>query len=155
VYFLVVILTTLVLPMVSILAELLIRPETGLIFAVGKWFVFWAVGVRLLLAGCSQAFRPAFTASEILGIEDPGAEKVVSELGYANLSIGLVGALSVLWQGWIVPAGVAGSLFLGLADLTHAANAERNAKENVAMTTDLFVAVIVATFLVCTALGRS
>jgi hypothetical protein len=54
--------------------------------------------------------------------------------------------LSLLSQAWLAPAGLAGGLFLGLAGIKHAMNTERNAKENVAMMTDLLVACVVAVY---------
>lgn len=146
-YSLIVLATTCVLPIVSIALDYSARPGPGLMFFVGKWFVFWGVGVRLFLAGVSQVLRPAFTASDILGAKDPGAEKIVVELGYANVALGLAGLLSLLWSDWVAPAGLAGGLFLGLAGLEHASNADRSAKENVAMATDFLVAAMVAAYL--------
>jgi hypothetical protein len=143
-YFIVVLLTTVALPIASVAIELLARPEFGLIAAMGKWFVFWGVGTRLLLAGTSQVVRPSFTALSIFRIQDPAAEKIVAELGFANVSMGLAGVLSLLSPAWIAPAGLAGAIFLGLAGIKHAVNSERSMKENVAMTTDLFVACVVA-----------
>ena len=35
----------------------------GLMPLVGKWFVFWAVGARLFIAGIRQVIQPAFTAA--------------------------------------------------------------------------------------------
>jgi hypothetical protein len=147
VYFITVLLTTVGLPIASIVIELLVRPEAGLIVTAGKWFVFWGVGIRLFLAGISQVVRPSFTASNIFRIKDIAAEKIVSELGYANVSMGLAGVLGLLSQAWVAPAGLAGGLFLGLAGIKHAVNAERSAKENVAMTTDLLVTCVVAVYL--------
>ena len=40
-----------VLPVVSIVIEWLSVPGADLIPLIGKWFVFWAVGVRLFAAG--------------------------------------------------------------------------------------------------------
>ena len=147
-YYLIAIGTTVVLPLFSIVIECLSQPEPDLLFLVGKWFVFWGIGVRLLLAGLMQATRPSFTASTILGVQDPDAGKIVVELGYANIAMGLIGALSLLISAWIPPAGLAGGLFLGMAGLKHITNAERNTKENVAMATDLVVFVMVAIYLV-------
>lgn len=147
-YYLIVILTTVILPIASIAIEYSARPDTNLILLLGKWFVFWGVGVRLFLAGLSQAARPSFTASGILGINDPTAEKVVAELGYANIAMGLIGVLSPFSPGWTTSAGLAGGLFLGLAGFKHMTNSERNTKENVAMATDLFVFAMVAVHLV-------
>lgn len=146
-YYLIVLLTTCLLPIASIVFDRWTHPEEALFFLVGKWFVFWGVGVRLLMAGISQALRPAYTASGILGIRDPGAGKVVAELGYANIGMGTAGVLSLAWNGWIPAAGLAGGLFLGLAGLKHLTNADRNAKENLAMATDFLVAAMVAAYL--------
>ena len=54
--------------------------QSSLLWLIGKWFVFWAVGVRLLLAGVRQYFQPAFTAKDILGIESPDVFVLVREL---------------------------------------------------------------------------
>nr|WP_255720633.1 DUF6790 family protein [Acuticoccus kalidii] len=124
-----------------------LRGAGDLVVLLGKWFVFWGGGVRLLLAGLSQVMRPAVT-SGILGIKDPAAEKVVAELGFANCAIGLVGILSLFVPGWTAPAGLVSGLFLTAAGVKHARNAERTLRENVAMGTDLFVALMIAIYLV-------
>ena len=142
-YYLIAIGSMVVLPLVSIVTEHLVRPEADLIVLAGKWFVFWGIGVRLLLAGLMQVSRPSFTASGIFGIRDPDAAKIVVELGAANISIRSIGVLSLVWPGWVVPAGLAGALFLGFAGLKHAMNAGRNTKQNVAMATDLFVSAMI------------
>lgn len=152
-YFVVVTLLTVVAPIVSIAIEDIARPHADLQHLLGRWFVFWAIGVRLLLAGISQATRPAYTASGILGISDPKSEKVVAELGYANISMGVIGLLSVLRPTWIAPAALAGGLFLGLAGVKHALTTDRSAKENLAMATDLFVAAMLAIYFVSLALA--
>lgn len=146
-YAVTVLLTTVGLPIASIAIEWLVWPEASLIASAGKWFVFWGVGTRLFLAGISQAVRSSFTATNIFRIKDTAAEKIVGELGYANVSMGLAGMPSLLSQAWIVPAGLAGGRFLGLAGIKYAVNTERSAKENVAMTTDLLVAWVVAVYL--------
>jgi hypothetical protein len=146
-YFVIVILTTVVLPLASALIESSVKPDVALIAAAGKWFVFWAAGVRLMLAGISQTLRPSFTATQILGIRDPAAQKIVSELGFANVSMGLAGVLSLIFPAWTPAVGLIGGLFLGFAGVKHAMNADRGAKENVAMATDLFVALALAVYL--------
>jgi hypothetical protein len=40
---------------------------------IGKWFLFWAAGVRLMLAAFRQLFQPEFTARQIFKIEDADA----------------------------------------------------------------------------------
>lgn len=137
-----------VLPAGSIIVELaLSHGGADLLALVGKWFVFWACGIRLLLAGLKQVADPGFTAKAIFGIEDKAAEVIVRELGFGNLSIGLLGSLT-LWQpAWIVPAAIAAGLFYGLAGLQHLLKDGRNAKENIAMVSDLLLFALLAIFL--------
>jgi hypothetical protein len=91
----------LVLPLISIVAQLMLADHSALaalsnLAIVAKWYVFWAVGVRLSLAGLRQIFQPRYTAETILGFT--GAESLffVRELGFANISMGSIGALSLL-----------------------------------------------------------
>src|SRR6478609_6215113 len=90
-----------VLPIGSVLLEWLFLDggggpagPAGLVALIGKWFVFWAIGVRLFLAGLRQIADPAFTAKTIFRIEDPKALIVVQELGFANMALGLLGIAS-------------------------------------------------------------
>ncbi len=88
-YIVLVLLQTLILPAVS--GGLQLALHGGDPFAVFiAWWAFWGVGTRLLVAGFSQLANPGRTAHGILGIEDSGADQIVHELGYANLSMGLV-----------------------------------------------------------------
>jgi hypothetical protein len=71
-YFASVLLLTLVLPVISIFIEAAGSPTGAVMtFLIGRWFVFWAVGVRLFVAGLRQTGQPQFTAREIFGIRDP------------------------------------------------------------------------------------
>jgi hypothetical protein len=146
-YYLVVVLTTLVLPVASIAVDAHRTSGSELTLLIGKWFVFWGIGVRLFIAGLSQLTRPAFTAREILGIEADSAGPLVAELGTANAGLGLVGILS-LWQtGWTPAAALAGGLFLAAAGFTHARARSRTRKETVAMVTDVLVALAAGIYL--------
>ena len=138
-YLLMVILLLFVFPVASIVTDLLIlrRPD-ALLFLVGKWFVFWGVGVRLFTAGIRQSLKPRFTAKEIFQIKSDEPLVIVQELGFANLSLGLLGLSSIFNLGWIMPAGIAGGLFYGLAGLKHLLRKQRNVLENVAMISNLF-----------------
>lgn len=137
-----------VLPIISIIAEMASSGAADLLLVAGKWFVFWAAGVRLLMAGIKQVLQPSFTAATIFKITDPAAEKLVTEIGFGNLSMGLVGTLSLLIPAWVVPAGLVGGLYLGLAGLKHALNSDRGREENIAMVTDLFVALAIAVAII-------
>ncbi len=136
------------LPVASIVVEFL--AEHGAadpVLLIGRWFVFWSVGVRLILAGLRQTINPSFTAETIFGAQDKAALPIVQELGFGNLSIGLLGALALIDPGWIVPAAIAGGLFYGLAGINHLLRAKRNALENIAMVSDMLIFVVLAGFL--------
>ena len=69
----------------------------------GQLHVFWAVGVRLFIAGLRQIVQPRYTAETILGVKDPDATLIVRELGFANTAIGSAGLGSIYLAGWVLP----------------------------------------------------
>ena len=82
-----------VFPFVSAVIQLLsgqhaMLNAAAIIPVVAKWYVFWAVGVRLFLAGLRQIIQPRYTAETILGIKGEDALLVVRELGFANSALG-------------------------------------------------------------------
>src|SRR5208337_1887623 len=80
------------LPVASIAVEFAaLHGGADLLSLIGKWFVFWPVGVRLILAGLRQVADPKFTAGTIFGVKDAAALTIVQELGFGNLSIGTSG----------------------------------------------------------------
>jgi hypothetical protein len=133
-----------VLPLCAIAVEHFARPDALLIALVAKWFVFWAVGVRLLLAGVMQLARPKFTAQNILGLKSDEALPLVRELGIANLAAGIVGIASIAYPSFVFPIAIWAVVFYGGAAVGHAIRHERSAKENVAMLTDLFAFLVLA-----------
>lgn len=151
-YFVVIALFMLILPLASIAAEYSwLHTSTDLVMLTGKWFAFWGVGMRLGLAGVRQAFNPAFTARDIFEIDDERVNPIVRELGFANLSLGLLGLLALL-PGWAAPAALAGGLFFALAGWKHVTASERNMTRTVAMVSDLFIALVLGGFLALVAM---
>ncbi|GAA1679812.1 hypothetical protein GCM10009807_24650 [Microbacterium lacus] len=148
-YFIVVLLQTVVLPIVSGVIELaVVGGDPVLVF--GKWFVFWGVGTRLFLAGIVQVSGRASTAQILGATATTGAERqLTAELGTANLAMGFAG-LFALVPGWALPVGLAGGLFLLIAGLMHVAKKDKNAKETLATWTDLVVGLAVAVLAVYT-----
>lgn len=135
-----VILFMFVLPVLSILAEVFFFKNTaGIPLLAGKWFVFWAMGVRLFSAGLRQASNPRFTVEKILGLKGVDQFIVVQELGFANITLGLAGLLSILNGNWTFPIALTGCLFFALAGVRHIFSKERNPLENIAMVSNLFV----------------
>ena len=117
-------------------------------FLIGKWCVFWMVGVRLLLAGLRQIAQPKYTAEKILGIKAEEASIVIRELGFANAAFGVAGVASLFAQGWVTPLALAGGIFYGLAGINHVLHSHRNRLQSVAMISDLFAAALLLTYCV-------
>jgi hypothetical protein len=152
-YLAMIVLLMAVLPIGSIAIEGMARHgASDLVYLVGRWFVFWAGGVRLFVAGIRQTAQPGFTARDIFEIRDPGAEKIVREVGFANLAMGLLGIVSILQPGWVPAAAIASGLYYGLAGGLHLLERQRNRTETIAMVSDLAIFVLLALYLVLTAL---
>ena len=149
-YLLIVINTMLVLPLASLSLEyLFIGNPVNAILSFEKWFLFWALGVRLFVAGLRQVFQPDFTAKHIFEIEDPKANVVVQELGFANISFGLVGMASLYIPHWALPGLLLGTVFYGLAGINHIFK-KKNRTEWIALISDLYAAVIFGNLFVST-----
>jgi hypothetical protein len=147
-YFTAILLLMLVLPVASVVVEALSSPGApDLMLLIGKWFTFWAVGVRLFIAGVMQVFRPQFTAESIFNIKDQAALGIVREIGSGNLAMGTLGLLSLAKPDWIVPAAIVGGLYYGLAGLGHLLRTERNFNELVALVSDVAVFILLAVFV--------
>lgn len=136
-----VLLLTLILPLGSVAVD---REVLGnalpLMLLVGKWFVFWAGGVRLAVAGLRQSLEPRFTAEAIFGIAGDEPLPIVRELGMANIAMGVVGILAVPMPAFVLPAAIASGLYYLLAGIGHIRHGGRNAPRTVAMVTDLIAA---------------
>ncbi len=148
-YFIVVIAQTVVLPVASGIIELGVAGgDPVLVF--GKWWAFWGVGTRLLVAGIAQVSGKGPT-SAILGATTSGIEmkQLTRELGTANIGMGLAGLLALV-PGWAVPAGLAGGVFLLIAGAMHLPKKGKNAKETLATWTDLIVGVAIVVLAVYT-----
>ena len=147
-YFLIVLLFMLVLPVGSIYLEhSYLHSATPLMLLIGKWFVFWSAGVRLFLAGLRQFFQPRFTAEEIFGIKSDDALPFVRELGAANFATGVVGIASFAKPTFVLPVAIAATIFYGIAGIRHVAEGDRTRNENVAMISDLFITLILAAYI--------
>jgi hypothetical protein len=131
----------LVCPLTSIGIQILLGGPGMLTAAVvGKWLVFWMVGVRLLLAGLRQVLQPRYTAEQILGAKDPDAALIVRELGVANIATGSVASASLFFRNWEFPMALVGTIFYALAGINHVTDKHRNKLQSFAMASDLFAA---------------
>lgn len=146
-YFISVVLLLLVFPAGSVLIDLLWGGSADILVLIRKWFVFWAVGVRLFLAGLRQVARPRFTAEDIFEIKDKASFALVREVGFANLSMGSLGLASIAQSKWVIPAAIVGGLYYGLAGIGHIIRGRLNFAGWVALTSDLFIFALLALFL--------
>jgi len=133
----------LIFPLASIVLEAFLYRHGVLDVAmIGKWFVFWIVGVRLLVAGLRQILQPRYTAETILGVKDPDAVLIVKELGFANVAIGGAATASLSLPLWSLPLAVIGAVFYGLAGINHMRQPQRSKLQSAAMVSDLFAATV-------------
>ncbi len=147
-YLLIVLLLMLVLPIGSICVEhSYLHSAAPPMLLVGKWFVFWSAGVRLFLAGLRQFFQPRFTSEQIFGIKSDDALPLVRELGIANFATGVVGITSLAKPSFTLPVAISAFIFYGIAGIRHVAESDRTRNENVAMTSDLFISLILAAYI--------
>ena len=147
-YLFYVIAVMMVFPVASILVELFVTEKSHDTWeTIGKWFIFWAIGVRALTAGISQSLNPGFTAS-LLQV-DESSFVVIRELGFANTCMGLTGVISLFVPAWRNPAGFCVGLFLGIAGVLHITRIAEgiNARETIAMISDLGAFLVVAAYL--------
>ena len=142
-YIVMIILLLFVLPVGSILADVAdAHNALALPFLIGKWFVFWAVGVRLFLAGLRQIIQPQFTAQTIFGIKDDASLPIVRELGFANVASGFLGIVTIFYPGFLFASAIVGAIFYGLAGVQHMTVKGRNTHETVAMVSDVFIFIV-------------
>jgi hypothetical protein len=153
-YLLVVGLTMFVLPVGSIMIDAGISHDSPA-WLVGKWFVFWAVGARLSLAGIRQYFQPRFTSRDIMGIDSPEVYVLVRELGGANAASGILGLASLAVPSFVLPTAIGAGLFYALAGLEHIRADHRGRNETIAMVSDVLVAVVLLGFAAVTIGARA
>lgn len=147
-YLISVVLLMLIFPIASIAVDALaFHGAVDFIGLVGKWFVFWAVGMRLFIAGVRQVTQPQFTAETIFTLEDRRSYAIVRELGFANLSMGVLGLWSLVAPSWVAPAAIVGGLYYGFAGLGHIVRRQRNLHEQTALISDLLIFLLLAVFV--------
>lgn len=154
-YLIYIVVTMLVAPLLSVIFEFYYRsPQQRFLDLSWKWFLFWAIGIRLITAGANQIANPAFTAS-IMQLSD-SAHVVIRELGFANLLMGGLAVLSLFFPS-LRPAATLGGLYLGLAGLLHVIRGIEhvNFKEATALISDLWGFLIVVGYLLDSLLIRN
>lgn len=147
-YLIGVLLLMVIMPVISILSDVFGNGSLFSMALAGKWFIFWAVGVRLFTAGLKQAFQPQFTAQNIFHITDEKSYPVIRELGYANICFGTVGILSLFFPEWRIVSAFASGIFYGIAGANHIVKKPASANEAIALVTDLFLFVFLVVYVI-------
>ena len=109
--------------------------------------------MRLSLAGLRQIFQPRFTAERIFHAKGEEALPFVRELGVANLSKGIAGLAAVFRAYFVLPVAVMAAVFYGIAGVRHATDRVRSKNQNIAMVSDLFVALVYLAYIGSVAVG--
>ncbi|PUZ22984.1 hypothetical protein DCC81_21465 [Chitinophaga parva] len=145
-YFIVTSLLAVALPFAGFTGEHLVAhvPYTFPLFA--KWFLFSAVGLRLLFAGLRQALLPEAAARKISGMQTEEILPVVQELGFAKLCFGLLAIFSWWKPEWRMVAAFTSGIYFGLAGLRHLVKPKVNSNERFTLWIDLLTFGLLSAF---------
>ncbi|MBS1730422.1 MAG: hypothetical protein JSS67_06550 [Bacteroidetes bacterium] len=141
---------TFVLPIIGFVAEHLFTDNTLTFDLFFKWFIFFAVGFRLFLAGIKQVNNPAFTAKQIFHIDNPDCYPILRELGFANMCFGLVAIISLFWPEWRIVSAFASGLYYGIAGIQHSFQKTSGINEKFALWTDLIIFILLVIYFIKT-----
>src|ERR1700722_12046450 len=147
IYLVSILLFMVLLPIICVIIQWSAQGPTSAWPLMGKWFVFWSVGIRLFIAGLRQATKPAFTAREIFHFKSDDSFPIIKEIGFANISMGSVAILSLFLPSWRIPAAAAGGLYFGLAGCLHLFKKRDSTNETIAMISDLYIFLLMALYL--------
>jgi hypothetical protein len=140
---------TLVCPAVAIVIDRCVDHAASYPALVAKWFIFFAVGIRLTLAGLRQITKPGFTSREIFHIEGEACYPIVRELGFANLCFGLIGIISLFVPAWRIVSCFGSGLYYGLAALSHFIKRSAGPNEMFALVSDVFIFLLLGFSFFC------
>lgn len=142
------ILLMLVLPLVSIAIEFIFFKNGNLMFLVGKWFIFWAIGIRQFTAGFKQTMNPAFTLERIFNTRNSESHVIVRELGFANICMGVLGIVSLFVEQFRLSSALVSGLFFGLAGILHIMRRPDGRNEVIAMITNIFIFIVMVIIVI-------
>lgn len=147
-YLFIVIATSIVFPIMGLLIETGIYASEFSLLNFCKWFIFFAVGLRLFIAGLKQVFQPKFTAQEIFKINTTEVFPVIRELGFANICFGLIGLMSIFLPEWRIVSAFGSGIYYGLTGLLHLIKKPVTTNEKIALISDLYIFIVLLIFVV-------
>ncbi len=132
-------------PIFAIIVDgFILKSEVSAFKLLFKWFVFSGIGLRLFTAGLKQAINPSFTAKEIFKASEEKSFLIVREIGFANISIGLVAILSLFLPEFRLTISIVGSVYFGLAGCLHFFNKMRSREELFPMISDFYIFCVIS-----------
>ena len=140
---------TFVLPLIFTFAEIVTAKAILFPFTLfGKWFIFFAAGIRLFIAGIKQITDPGFTLKQIFQINSSESFPIMRELGFANLCFGLIGILSLFLPAWRIVSAFGSGLYYGFAGLQHALEKPTGGNEKFALVTDIVIFIFLVFYFI-------
>jgi hypothetical protein len=106
-----------------------------------RWIIFWGIGMRLFTCGLKQSFQPEFTANNIFSVTQDKAYPIVRELGFANISLGFCGILSMFFITFRTATAFIGFIYYSLALIQHLSRKFKNESELFATITDFTIVI--------------
>lgn len=138
------------LPFVSILIEH-VAMQTPLNWNLfGKWFVFWAFGFRLFTTGIKQASDPASEAVKTFKLNGKNVYVIIRQLGFANISLGILGILSLINNQWRQIGAISGISFFGFAVLNDISQKVKERGDIITMIWDTITSLVMLLYLLFT-----
>lgn len=136
-----------VLPLLSAAAEYHFAKVNISAALVGKWFIFWTVGIRFLVAGFIQVIRQGRGGSAILLQGDQSGEfgKI---LGLVKMFLAGLAFLCMMKESWSLLAAITVGIYVGLAGFQHDFKKPGTAEGWISMIYDMIVFVVITTCLV-------
>ncbi len=107
-------LVTLILPLACFAVEMLMK-RGDRSDCIGKWFIFWAIGIRCLVAGIVQLFSPGFGSENTA---EASSFIYIQELGLANCCFGICASISIFLPKHRLYM-TAGAFSIGMAAILH------------------------------------
>jgi hypothetical protein len=137
----------LIFPITSIGLDVIFGAKVANVQTIGKWFLFWGMGVGSFVAGVKQIRDPAFTLGEIFHITSQDCAVIVRELGCANVSIGFLGMISLFLPSYRMPVACINGMFLGLLAVQHILIGPVSSHEYIALISDIFLMVVAVCYM--------
>jgi hypothetical protein len=136
-----------ILPLLSVAGEQHFVNASISIILLGKWFLFWTIGVRLMVKGFAQVIRSVRNGnSSLLNRDETG--DFTKMLGLAKMALAGMGFLCVVNDQWSLLATITVGVYLGLTGFQHDFKRPTTTRGWMSMSYDFLVFTVIAVCLV-------